>query len=66
MNVQTLLIIAVGFLAGMIPAIHIIYELASQTPARAAHFAGISSWDESTQWTAEANALLATPSHDGA
>ena len=46
--------------------IHTISDLAGQTPARVAHFAGLSSWDESTQWIAEANALLATPPHDGA
>ena len=46
--------------------IHTIADLARQTPARVAHFAGLSSWDESTQWIAEAKALLAMPPHDGA
>jgi septal ring factor EnvC (AmiA/AmiB activator) len=41
--------------------IHTISDLVRQTPARVAHFAGLSSWDESTQWIAEANALLTTP-----
>ena len=38
--------------------IHTISDLASQTPARVAHFAGLSSWEESSQWIAAANALL--------
>ncbi len=41
--------------------IYTIADLAQQTPARVAHFAGLPSWDESEQWIAEANALLATP-----
>jgi predicted flap endonuclease-1-like 5' DNA nuclease len=44
--------------------IHTIADLAGQTPARVAHFAGLSSWDESTRWIAEAKALLATPPYD--
>ena len=43
--------------------IHTIADLASQTPARVAHFAGLSSWDESTQWIAEAKVLLTPPPH---
>jgi predicted flap endonuclease-1-like 5' DNA nuclease len=46
--------------------IHTIADLAQQTPARLAHFAGLPSWDESTQWIAEANALLAMPPQSGA
>ena len=38
--------------------IHTIADLVQQTPARVAHFAGMSTWDESTQWIAEANALI--------
>ncbi len=40
--------------------IHTIADLAKQTPARVAHFAGLPSWDESTQWIGEAKDLLAT------
>jgi predicted flap endonuclease-1-like 5' DNA nuclease len=43
--------------------IHTVADLARQTPARVAHFAGLSSWDESAQWIAEAKALLAMPPH---
>ncbi len=38
--------------------IHTIADLARQTPARVAHFAGLPSWEESTQWIAEAKALM--------
>ena len=40
--------------------IHTVADLASQTPARVAHFAGLTSWDESSEWIAEAKALLAS------
>lgn len=46
--------------------IHTIADLARQTPARVAHFAGLPSWDESTQWIAAANALLTIPSSGAA
>ena len=46
--------------------IHTVADLAQQTPARVAHFAGLPSWDESAQWIAEANALLATRPQSGA
>lgn len=35
-------------------------DLAKQTPDRVAHFVGLTSWEESTQWIDEANALLAS------
>lgn len=38
--------------------IHTVADLADQTPARVAHFAGLSSWDESTSWIAEAKSLM--------
>lgn len=41
--------------------IYTVADLAGQTPARVAHFAGLSTWDESTQWIEEAKALLAAP-----
>ena len=46
--------------------VHTVADLAAQTPARLAHFAGLSSWDESTQWIAEAKALLTPPPTAGA
>jgi hypothetical protein len=46
--------------------IHTISDLAEQTPARVAHFAGLPNWDESTQWIAEATALLDGAANDGA
>lgn len=46
--------------------IHTIADLAQQTPARVAHFAGLPSWDESTLWIAEANALLTASPYNGA
>ncbi len=45
--------------------IHTIADLARQTPARVAHFAGLPSWDESTQWIAEAKALMDASPHAG-
>jgi predicted flap endonuclease-1-like 5' DNA nuclease len=41
--------------------VHTVADLARQTPARLAHFAGLSSWDDPTQWIAEAKALLTPP-----
>jgi predicted flap endonuclease-1-like 5' DNA nuclease len=40
--------------------IHTIGDLAKQTPARVAHFAGLQTWDDSAAWIAEAKARLAT------
>ncbi len=40
--------------------IHTISDLARQTPARVAHFAGLSTWDDSAAWIAEARIRLAT------
>lgn len=39
--------------------IHTIGDLAQQTPARVAHFAGLSTWDDSAAWIAEAKLRLA-------
>jgi chromosome segregation ATPase len=39
--------------------IHTIGDLARQTPARVAHFVGLSDWDRSAEWIAEARARLA-------
>lgn len=39
--------------------IHTIGDLARQTPARVAHFAGLTSWDDSAAWIAEAKLRLA-------
>lgn len=39
--------------------IHTIGDLAKQTPARVAHFVGLSTWDDSAAWIAEAKARLA-------
>ncbi len=39
--------------------IHTIGDLAKQTPARVAYFAGLSTWDDSAAWIAEAKARLA-------
>ena len=44
--------------------IHTVADLASQTPARVADFAGLSSWDESSQWIADAQALIDSASGD--
>ena len=40
--------------------IHTIGDLARQTPARVAHFAGLSTWDDSAAWIAEAKLRLAS------
>ena len=42
--------------------IHTIADLANQTPARVAHFVGLDSWDESSEWIDQAKALLVTDS----
>ena len=39
--------------------IHTIGDLAKQTPARVAHFAGLPNWDDSAAWIAEAKLRLA-------
>ncbi|MFL7839239.1 MAG: hypothetical protein ACK2U0_02580 [Candidatus Promineifilaceae bacterium] len=39
--------------------IHTIGDLAKQTPARVAHFAGLADWDDSAAWIAEAKLRLA-------
>jgi len=39
--------------------IYTIADLANQTPARVAHFAGLPSWEESAEWIAEAKVLMA-------
>jgi predicted flap endonuclease-1-like 5' DNA nuclease len=44
--------------------IHTIADLANQTPARVAHFAGLASWDESSEWIDQAKALLAAASNN--
>ena len=38
--------------------IHTIADLANQTPARVAHFAGLPTWEESTVWIDQARMLL--------
>jgi predicted flap endonuclease-1-like 5' DNA nuclease len=42
--------------------IHTIGDLARQTPARVAHFAGLENWDDSAAWIAEAKLRLANAS----
>lgn len=58
----------VGLIAGMQPeqaqrlhesGIHTIGDLARQTPARVAHFAGLQTWEDSAAWIAEARQRLA-------
>lgn len=46
--------------------VHTIGDLAKQTPARVAHFAGLSSWDDSAAWIAEAKLRLAGSAHASA
>lgn len=41
--------------------IHTLDDLANQTPARVAHFAGLSDPDESKEWIAKAKALMNAP-----
>ena len=58
----------ISFIAGAAPyadrlhdsGIHTIGDLARQTPARVAHFAGLPSLDDSAAWIAEAKARLAS------
>jgi predicted flap endonuclease-1-like 5' DNA nuclease len=45
--------------------IYTISDLAQQTPDQVANLAGLPSWEESAQWIAEANALLAAPPDNG-
>lgn len=58
----------VGIIEGLEPVyaerlhdsgIHTIGDLARQTPARVAHFAGLPTWDDSAAWIAEAKIRLA-------
>ncbi|MFN2136878.1 MAG: hypothetical protein ACK2UK_13040 [Candidatus Promineifilaceae bacterium] len=58
----------VGLIEGLEPryaqrlhdsGIHTIADLARQTPARVAHFAGLDDWDDSAAWIAEAKLWLA-------
>ncbi len=58
----------VGLISGLEPVyaqrlhesgIHTIGDLAKQTPARVAHFAGLNSWDDSASWIAEAKIRVA-------
>lgn len=58
----------VGVLEGMEPVyverlhesgIYTVADLAQQTPARVAHFAGLPTWDDSAAWIAEAKLILA-------
>ncbi|MEJ2751093.1 MAG: hypothetical protein P8169_00150 [Chloroflexota bacterium] len=58
----------IGLIDGLAPeyaqrlhqsGVHTIGDLARQTPARVAHFAGLSDWDDSAAWIAEAKMRLA-------
>jgi predicted flap endonuclease-1-like 5' DNA nuclease len=58
----------IGLIDGLAPeyaqrlhesGVHTIGDLARQTPARVAHFAGLSDWDDSAAWIAEAKVRLA-------
>jgi predicted flap endonuclease-1-like 5' DNA nuclease len=58
----------IGLIDGLAPeyaqrlhesGVHTIGDLAQQTPARVAHFAGLSDWDDSAAWIAEAKVRLA-------
>ncbi len=58
----------VGMIEGLEPlyaerlhdsGIHTIGDLAKQTPARVAHFAGLATWDDSAAWIAEAKIRMA-------
>ena len=58
----------IGLIEGLAPVyaerlhesgIHTVGDLARQTPARVAHFAGLSTWDDSAAWIAEAKLRLA-------
>ena len=63
----------VGVIEGMEPVyverlhesgIYTVADLARQTPARVAHFAGLPSWDDSAAWIAEAKLILARSDSD--